>query len=391
MFNGNLGFNPYDKNTNNAFDTDHCKMRGQFISSFGPQQIYCYNGNPRKKISSMAHTDNLTIAVHANLNNDSDVYFYVNGGRKQYAINEVRACFVDIDAGRDANGNYLPSKEVMAKKTEFLQKINGFPVKPSWVVDTRNGYQVYWVLDGLSRESLYKTRWNAIQKKLVNYFGGDARAIKINQIYRVPYTWWRKCWEKKAPYYSTILKGSSGQTVNVKDLIEALTGQPATVNIVPNATSDAWFEQWRKTYKNSDITGIPVTVDAAQKILNELNNQKAVYTNSSTDYCGQKNTKDSVWGDFNKKLDSTNQYGEYKCNKSIGNNYEKAYGDPSPVLPSHAGDSGLDLSESQAKLLKTVVEYLNQASTALYFSNNRFLSGAARDLANQISDQFCIG
>jgi hypothetical protein len=61
------------------------------------------------------------------------------------------------------------------------------------------------------------------------------------------------------------------------------------------------------------------------------------------------------------------------------------------VLPSHAGDSGLDLSESQAKLLKTVVEYLNQASTALYFSNNRFLSGAARDLANQISDQFCIG
>jgi hypothetical protein len=391
MFNGNLGFNPYDKNTNNAFDDAHCKMRGQFIMSFGSQQIYCYNGNPRKKISSMAHTDNLTTAVHANLNNDSDVYFYVNGGRKQYAINEVRACFVDIDAGRDSSGNYLPSKEVMAKKREFLDKINNFPVKPSWVVDTRNGYQVYWVLDGLSRESLNKTRWNGIQKKLVNYFGGDARAIKINQIYRVPYTWWRKCWEKKAPYYSTILQGSSGQTINVKDLIEALTGQPATVTIVPNATSDAWFEQWRKTYKKSDITGIPVTVDAAQKILNELNNQKAVYSNSSADYCGQKNTKDSVWGDFNKKLDNTNQYGEYKCNKSFNNNYEKAYGDPSPVLPSHAGDSGLDLSESQAKLLKTVVEYLNQASTALYFSNNRFLSGAARDLASQISDKFCIG
>jgi hypothetical protein len=391
MFNGDLGFNPYDKNTNNAFDNAHCIKRAQFIKSFGSQQIYCYNGNPRKKISSMAHTDNLTTAVHANLNNDSDVYFYVNGGRKQYAINEVRACFVDIDAGRDSSGNYLPSKEVMAKKREFLDKINNFSVKPSWVVDTRNGYQVYWILDAGSRQSLNKTRWNGIQKKLVNYFGGDARAIKINQIYRVPYTWWRKCWEKKAPYYSTILQGSSGQTINVKDLIEALTGQPATVTIVPNATSDAWFEQWRKTYKKSDITGIPVTVDAAQKILNELNNQKPVYFNSSADYCGQKNTKDSVWGDFNKKLDNTNQYGEYKCNKSFNNNYEKAYGDPSPVLPSHADDSGLDLSESQAKLLKTVVEYLNQASTALYFSNNRFLSGAARDLASQISDKFCVG
>jgi hypothetical protein len=340
----------------------------------------------------MAHTDNLTTAVHANLNNDSDVYFYVNGGRKQYAINEVRACFVDIDAGRDANGNYLSSKEVMAKKREFIDKINSFPVTPTWVVDTRNGYQVYWVLDGVSRQSLNKTRWNGIQKKLVNYFGGDARAIKINQIYRVPYTWWRKCWEKKAPYYSTILQGSSGQTVNVKDLIEALTGQPATVNIVPNATSDAWFEQWRKTYKNSDITGIPVTVDAAQKILNELNNQKAVYSNSSADYCGQKNSvsinSNKIWSDFT--LDDNGEYTKIDVT-NLGKIYKKTYGDPSPVLPSHAGNGDLDLSESQAKLLKTVVEYLNQASTALYFSNNRFLSGAARDLANQISDQFCIG
>jgi hypothetical protein len=400
MFNENLGFNPYDKKTNLAFNKRDCEMRGKFISSFGPQQIYCYNGNPRKKISSMAHTDNLTTAVHANLNNDSDVYFYVNGGRKQYAINEVRACFVDIDAGRDSSGNYLSSKEVMAKKREFIDKINSFPVTPTWVVDTRNGYQVYWVLDGVSRQSLNKTRWNGIQKKLVNYFGGDARAIKINQIYRVPYTWWRKCWEKKAPYYSTILEGSSGQTVSVKFLIEALTGQPATVNIVPNATSDAWFEQWRKTYKKSDTTGVPVSYNAAADILRSLSSCEGdvtynigidtspVYTNKD---CGQKNTKDSVWGDFSKKLDSTNQYGEYKTNKSFGNNYEKAYGDPSPVLPSHAGDSGLDLSESQAKLLKTVVEYLNQASTALYFSNNRFLSGAARDLASQISDKFCIG
>jgi hypothetical protein len=388
MFKMELGFNPYDNKTNQAFDANHCQMREKFIGSFGGKQnIYCYNGDPRKKISTMSHTPHLTLAIHANLNNSSDVYFYVNGGRKQYAINQVRACFVDIDAGRDSSGNYLPSKEVMKFKQSALDKINNFPVKPSWVVDTRNGYQVYWVLDGLSRQSLNKTRWNGIQKKLVNYFGGDARAIKINQIYRVPYTWWRKCWEKKAPYYSTILQGSSGQTVNVKDLIEALTGQPATVNIVPNATSDAWFEQWRKTYKNSDITGIPVTVDAAQKILNELNNQKAVYTNSSADYCGQKNSMSSAWASYNQTPNSYNE----DLSKAYNSKYEKAYGDPSPVLPSHAGDSGLDLSESQAKLLKTVVEYLNQASTALYFSNNRFLSGAARDLANQISDQFCIG
>jgi hypothetical protein len=389
-----LGFNPYDNKTNQAFDANHCQMRGKFIGSFGGEQnIYCYNGDPRKKISTMSHTPDLTLAIHANLNNSSDVYFYVNGGRKQYAISQVRACFVDIDAGRDSSGNYLPSKEVMKFKQSSLDKINNFSVKPSWVVDTRNGYQIYWILDKDSRY-INKLNWNGIQKKLVNYFGGDARAIKINQIYRVPYTWWRKCWEKKASYYSTILQGSTGEAIDVQDLVSALTGQPATVTIVPNATSDAWFEQWRKTYKKSDATGLPVTLDAAAKILNELNNQRATYTNSTSDNCGQKNSKSSLdnfkssaWAGYGNVPDSYNQ----DLSKAYNNKFEKAYGDPSPVLPSHAGDSGLVLSGEQAKLLKTVVEYLNQASTALYFSNNRFLSGAARDLASQISDKFCVG
>ena len=393
-----LGFNPYDKN-NQAFDANHCQMRGKFIGSFGGEQnIYCYNGDPRKKISTMSHTPDLTLAIHANLNNSSDVYFYVNGGRKQYAINQVRACFVDIDAGRDSSGNYLPSKEVMKFKQSALDKINNFPVKPSWVVDTRNGYQIYWILDKDSRY-INKLNWNGIQKKLVNYFGGDARAIKINQIYRVPYTWWRKCWEKKASYYSTILQGSTGEAIDVQGLVSALTGQPATVSIVPNATSDAWFEQWRKTYKKSDATGLPVTVDAAAKILNELTNQKAIYTNSTSDSYIQKN---SVSISSDKMNDFWVKYDKNKgcCKSNIDldnikldntNPYEKVYGDPLPVLPSHAGNSSLVLSGEQAKLLKTVVEYLNQASTALYFSNNRFLSGAARDLASQISDKFCVG
>lgn len=397
-----LGFNPYDKANSNAgkrHANSWSRIQKQFLDSFNltAGHIFCYNGDPRRKISSMRHTSNLNEVHDANENGNSDAYFYVNGGRKQYAINTISCCFVDIDAGRDSSGNYLPSKEVMKFKQDALNKINNFAVKPSWVVDTRNGYQMYWILDDESRTLINKTTWNGIQKKLVNYFGGDARAIKINQIYRVPYTWWRKCWEKKAPYFTSILVGSTGKSVNVKELISALNGQPATVTIVPNATSDAWFEQWRKTYKNSDSTGLPVSVDAAQKILNTLNNQKAVYTNSSADYCGQKNSvsvnSNKIWSNF-----TTNDKGEYtKIDVTNLGNYEKTYGDPMPVNYTSTDDlggpagAGLVLTGEQAKLLKTVVEYLNQASTALYFSNNRFLSGAARDLANQISDKFCVG
>lgn len=389
-----LGFNPYDKK-NEVFGVYNQNGRANFLNSFklAAGHIFCYNGDPRRKISSMKHTSRIDEVLDANIANNADSYFYVNGGRKQYAINTISCCFVDIDAGRDSSGNYLPSKEVMKFKQDALDKINNFAVKPSWVVDTRNGYQIYWILDDESRTLINKTTWNGIQKKLVNYFGGDARAIKINQIYRVPYTWWRKCWEKKAPYFTSILTGSTGHRINVKDLVSALSGQPATVTIVPNATSDAWFEQWRKTYKNSDSTGLPVSVDAAQKILNTLNNQKPVYSNSSADYCGQKNSMKSTWASYDNVPDSYNQ----DLSKAYNNKYEKSYGDPMPVNHTSTDDfggpagAGLVLTGEQAKLLKTVVEYLNQASTALYFSNNRFLSGAARDLANQISDKFCVG
>ena len=373
-FSDTLSFNPFDK-TNNAHANGYASERCRFLNSFNQNHIFVYNGNPRKKISSMNHTNDPNEAIQANLNNHSDVYFYVNGGRKLYAIKQFTCCFCDMDAGRDNEGKYFKPSVVMNKKKQFLKKINEFPVKPSWVVDTRNGYQCYWIFDDASRKIVgsNKTFWNGLQKKLVNYFDGDPRAIKPNQIYRVPYTWWRKEWEKKAPYFTSLLPGSDGTPINVADLKSALTGQPATLQIIPEKCSDEWYKGYAKAYKQSDITGIPVSVNVAADILNQI-----TYTNSTED--------------LNKKA-------VYKAFKT--------YGDPMPVHPiddtlvddengstdSHdvLPDEDMNLDGQQTKLLKTVVEFLNQVSTPLYFSNNRFLSSAAKDLAAQLSDKFCIG
>ena len=338
FFGDHLGFNPFDKNN---YNNSPVGLRNRFLDSFGVNHIFCYNDDPRKKISNMNHTGFLDDALNANANNNSDVYFYVNGGRKLYAINEFTCCFCDMDAGRDKDGKYFKPSVVMQKKKQFLNKINNFPVAPSWVVDTRNGYQCYWIFDDHSRKLVgrNKTYWNGLQKKLVNYFGGDPRAIKANQIYRVPYTWWRKCWEKKAPYFTSILPGSNGQKIQVQQLQSALTGQTTDIVIDPAKCSDEWYKGYAKVYKKADANNLPVSMDVAKQILNDLNN------------CGQKNTTNSV----------------------------------------NEAEGCLNLTNQQTKLLKTVVDYLNQASTALYFSNNRFLSSAAKDLANQVSDQFCMG
>lgn len=380
MFSDTLAFNPFDK-THSAIGTkDQITLRNKFFESLGSQQIFCYNGDPRKKISSMNHTDNLTTVAIANDSQGADAYFYVNGGRKQYAISRVRACFVDMDAGRDDNGSYFKPSVVMQKKKEFLNKINSFPVKPSWVIDTRNGYQCYWILDH-NANSPHKTYWNGIQKKLVNYFEGDARAIKINQIYRIPYTWWRKGWEGKQSYFTSILSGSTGHPVNIEHLKQALDGVSAVVNLVANKTSDEWFKEYAKAYKRSDVTGVPVAINVASNILNqmrELNSENYNYKNSTDDI---------------KPI--------YGYTGGGGGIFGKAYGDPLPVHPVSENDStdaqdalpdeDMNLDGQQTKLLKTVVEFLNQVSTPLYFSNNRFLSNAAKELASKISDKFCIG
>jgi len=380
MFSDTLAFNPFDK-THSAIGTkDQITLRNKFFDSFGGQQIFCYNGDPRKKISSMNHTDHLTTVAIANDSQGADAYFYVNGGRKQYAISRIRACFVDMDAGRDDQGHYFKPSIVMQKKKEFLNQINNFPVKPSWVVDTRNGYQCYWILNQ-NNINPHKTYWNGIQKKLVNHFGGDARAIKINQIYRIPYTWWRKGWEGKQPYFTSILSGSTGDWVNIEQLKEALDGVSAVVNLVANKTSDEWFKEYAKAYKRSDVTGVPVAINVASNILNqmkELNSENYNYKNST----------DNI-----KPI--------YGYTGGSGGIFGKAYGDPLPVHPVSENDStdaqdalpdeDMNLDGQQTKLLKTVVEFLNQVSTPLYFSNNRFLSNSAKELASKISDKFCIG
>jgi len=388
MFSGDVGFNPFGK-TNDGYEQLTQGLGKKFLDSFGHKHhTFCYNGNPRKKISSMNHTNSLNQSYSANRDNGADAYFYVNGARKVYLIEEFGCCFCDMDAGRDENGSYFKPSVVMEKKKEFLKKINEFPIAPSWVVDTRNGYQCYWLLDDMSKKMVgkNKTFWNGLQKKLVNYFGGDPRAIRANQIYRVPYTWWRKGWENKASYMTSILPGSTGNKVSVLDLKSALTGQPATLNIIPEHCSDEWYKGYAKAYKAADENGVPVSANVAQEILKDMKADARNVQTVMMESIPVMNTNVSS-GSVPTKC----------CNTNVPSNTdeldETETDGVAGVLSEMDAldDTDLNPDTQQTFLLKKVVEFLNQASTPLYFSKNQFLSRCAKELANEISDKFCIG
>ena len=178
-------------------------MNNAFLKKFGAKSVY-YNLDPTAKNSGMIETKDWKLALAKNAEG-SDIYFYINGGPKEFDVTSFQACHIDLDSGRDEDGKYFSTKAVNRCKLAMMLKIKEFPLKPSLIVETRNGYQVYWLLTKASRD---KELWKGVESRLVTYFtdvGSDKRTIKPNQLYRVPGTYWMKKTEGKQKFYCSVV------------------------------------------------------------------------------------------------------------------------------------------------------------------------------------------
>jgi hypothetical protein len=90
-----------------------------------------------------------------------------DGPRRKEFLTRINAWAVDMDDG---------TKEQQSKR------LLGAPLIPSLIVETKRGYQAYWIAkDGKAEH------WNAIVlERLVPYFGADKNARDICRILRVP-------------------------------------------------------------------------------------------------------------------------------------------------------------------------------------------------------------
>ena len=77
-----------------------------------------------------------------------DIYYIPNsGGTKDSQISNINSVFIDWDTGKDQSGKYFPIEVVQQKKQEFLQKLSQFHYKPTYIIETRNGYHAHWFLE----------------------------------------------------------------------------------------------------------------------------------------------------------------------------------------------------------------------------------------------------
>lgn len=218
----------------------------EFLKMFGQNKLVCVSDSRKQNSPMIVTTLNSALAYNEKQNHDT--YFYVNsGGTKQNQITEINACFVDLDAGRDAKGKYLRPSVVTQKKVKMLEAISKCPLRPTVYTETRNGYQLYWIFTKGLSASLNKDRWNILQNKICHHFsavGSDSRVLKINQLLRLPHTLWHKKYEGSYdPYLTTI--SSIGKKYTFSQVATAFKSEKTT-----KPSTNSWSERKRaqKTY-----------------------------------------------------------------------------------------------------------------------------------------------
>lgn len=93
-------------------------------------------------------------------------FFKEGGGRTIENLSRIRAWYVDIDG---------PDKNLMR------ERIKASPLEPTAIVETKNGFHLYWFVVDATTE-LYRK----INLRLVNHYDGDRNATDLARVLRTP-------------------------------------------------------------------------------------------------------------------------------------------------------------------------------------------------------------
>lgn len=164
----------------------------KFLESF-PDHIYRYidqTGEGRPPVSSQTRRDDLNVKGY-------EAYFTVNGfagkpDAKKEQCTSINAFFIDIDGRKD-----LDELEDIKKR-----------LMPTFILETKNGHHLYWVLDeAIYREDMKPSewedvvaRWERIEQNIVTTLKADPVVKDLTRIMRLPDTYyWKKsgdAWKK---------------------------------------------------------------------------------------------------------------------------------------------------------------------------------------------------
>lgn len=139
---------------------------------------------------------------------DNDTYFLVNQTASYKPIKPAntdiigyRSWYIDIDCGRNSDGNYYSLEEVAARKQQIKIVINALPT-PTAIIDTRNGYHVYYACYDIDNYDI----WQQLEDKLITIVKiADPAVRDAARVLRLPGSTWIKSHTGLPPYNVSII------------------------------------------------------------------------------------------------------------------------------------------------------------------------------------------
>jgi P4 family phage/plasmid primase-like protien len=206
------------------------KNQSTFLDSF-PDHVFRYIDQAtgsRPPVSSKEQREDLNIQGY-------EAYFTVNGfagttDNKKESCTSLNAFFIDIDGRKDA--------EEIAKIKEILD--------PTYVIETRNGFHVYWVLDEpIFKEEVSAEAWNEavekwerIEQNIVSNLNADPAVKDLTRILRIPETYyWKKsgdAYKRGVEHAPFKVKGRYAKRANTYSMEKVSDAFPMVVDGLPD-------------------------------------------------------------------------------------------------------------------------------------------------------------
>ncbi|SPF49192.1 conserved hypothetical protein [Candidatus Desulfosporosinus infrequens] len=149
--------------------------------------IHYKTGRPSPQINGLFNENSTNVLEQYN-KQDYEIYFVVNGGGyKNRDINKINAVFIDLDCPK-VNDQLPQMNAVDDFKQQSMVAIQDFQPTPSIIVESRNGYHVYWLL----HEGATIEQFKDCEARLVKHFNADPKVQKPCNLMRVPGFYWCK-------------------------------------------------------------------------------------------------------------------------------------------------------------------------------------------------------
>ena len=194
----------------------------KFLEKF-PQTLYCYIPDFNDKLP-VIHSEVLDLKKQET---GYGIFFTVNGftdgKRTSETLTNINAFFCDIDYPDKINKTL---EGINAYKNDILMEMYDSGMIPTYIVETKNGFHVYWMLaapiylNTLNEDQQNRLRilYRDIEEAILKKFDGDPAAKDVARVLRVPQTMHQK--DPNDPFKVKIVHMSEEAVYKFSDIQE---------------------------------------------------------------------------------------------------------------------------------------------------------------------------